>query len=115
MKKRAAKILAELFKSDLIFIRRGPSSTPDILVKRTGQIWELKSPLGNGKRTMANNLREASRQSKNIVMDLFRCKMNNQSALSRIRGFLNSGDAHLKKLLVIDKSGKIIDFLAKKR
>lgn len=85
--KRAAIILAEFFKSDLIFIRKGPSSTPDILVKRTRQTWELKSLLGSGKRTMANNLREASRQSKNVVMDLSRCKMNNKNALSRIRGF----------------------------
>lgn len=113
--KKVAKILAEHFESDLVFIRRGPSSTPDIEVIKTGQVWELKSPLGNGKRTMANNLRDASRQSKNVVLDLSRCKMNNQNAFSRIRGFLNSGDAHLKRLLVIDKGGKVIDFLAKKR
>lgn len=27
----------------------------------------------------------------------------------------NYNDAHIKKLLVIDKSGKILDFLSKKR
>lgn len=113
--KKAARILANYFNSDLIFIRRGPSCTPDIKVVKTRQVWELKSPLGDGKRTISNNIREASNQSKNVVVDLSRCKINNQKALSRIRGFLSSGDAHLKKLLVIDKSGKIIDFLPKKR
>lgn len=113
--RHAAKIVAEYFESDLIFIRKGFGTTPDLKIIKTNQIWELKSPLGNGKRTMANNLREASGQSKNIILDLTRCKMNNHKALSRIRSFLKSGDAHIKKLLVIDKSGKILDFLSKKR
>ena len=42
----------------------------------------------------------------NIVLDLSRCKMNNDRALSRIRGFLKSGDTHIKKLLVIEKNVK---------
>lgn len=113
--KHAARILAEYFKSDLVFIRKGPSSSPDIKVVRTNQVWELKSPLGNGKRTIANNLRRASSQSNFIVLDLSRCKMNNQNALTRIRGFLISGDAHIKKLLVIEKGGKVVDFLPHKR
>ena len=113
--KAAAKILAEYFKSNLVFIRRGPNTTPDLKVIKTGQVWELKSPLGDGKRTMSNNIREASLQSKYVIIDLSRCKMNNRNALSRIRGFLSSGDAHLKRLLVIDKSGKVIDFLPKRR
>ena len=108
--KHAARIIAEYFRSDLVFIRRGPSSTPDIIIIKTNQVWELKSPLGNGKRTMANNLRGASGQSKNIVLDLSRCKMNNKNALSRVRGFLNSGDSHIKKMLIIEKNGKVIDF-----
>lgn len=108
--KHAARIIAEYFRSDLVFVRKGPSSTPDIKILKTNQVWELKSPLGNGKRTMANNLREASGQSKNIILDLSRCKMNNKNALSRVRGFLNSGDSHIKRLLVIEKNGKVIDF-----
>ena len=64
---------------------------------------------------MANNLRDASAQSKKIILDLTRCKMNNDRAISKIRGFLNSGDAKIDKLLVIDKSKKVIDFYDKKR
>ena len=111
----ASKILAEYFQSDLIFIRKSIGSSPDLKVKKTNQVWELKSPLGNGKRTMSNNLRGASHQSKYIVLDLTRCKMNNMNALSRINGFLKSGDAHIEKLLVIDKMGNVLDFLSKKR
>ena len=64
----AAKIIADYFKSDILFLRKTPASSPDLLIINTHQIWELKSPIGNGKRTMANNLREASGQSKNVVM-----------------------------------------------
>ena len=113
--KEAAKILAEYFRSDLLFMRKKANTTPDLKNLSTGQRWEIKSPLGNGKRTIANNLREASHQSENVVLDLSRCKINNQSALSRVRGFLSSGDAHIKRLLVIDKSKKVIDFSNSKR
>ncbi len=110
----AANIIAEYFRSDLLFLRRRPNASPDLLVKKLNQIWELKSPKGNGKRTIANNLREASRQSKRVILDLSRCKLNNRNALARVRGFLNSGDSALVRLLVIDKSGKILEFCCKK-
>ena len=110
-----ARIIADYFQSDIQFIRKTSSRTPDFYILKTYQLWELKSPLGNGKRTIANNLREASKQSRNIILDLSRCKMNNSVALSRIRGFLSSGDAHINRLIVIDKSRKIIDFSPKKR
>ena len=112
---RAAKVVASYFQSDIVFIRKTIGSTPDLKIKRTNQIWELKSPLGNGKRTISNNLREASGQSDKIILDLTRCKMNNRRALSRVNGFLESGDAHIKKLLVIDKSKNVLVFLDKKK
>lgn len=111
----AAKHIANYFESDLLFLRRSPNSSPDLLVKKTNQVWELKSPIGNGKRTIANNLREASHQSKNVILDLSRCKMCNDNALVRVRGFLKSGDSTLRKLLIIDKSGRVLDFLDKER
>ncbi len=112
--KYAAKIIADYFDSDIIFIRKRAGTTPDLKIVRTSQIWELKSPLGNGKRTISNNLRKASYQSGNVILDLSRCKMNNMNALSRMRGFLKSGDAHIKRLLVIEKNKNILDIDLKK-
>ena len=111
----AARIIADYFDSDLVFIRKKQFVSPDLFIVRTNQVWELKSPLGNGKRTIANNLRDAAGQSKLIILDLSRCKMNNDKAMSRIRGFMQSGDAHIKKLLVIDKSGQVIDYYSNVR
>ncbi|MBQ9485076.1 hypothetical protein IJU85_03190 [Candidatus Saccharibacteria bacterium] len=110
----AAGIIADYLKSDILFLRRNPNASPDLLVEKTNQIWELKSPIGNGKRTIANNLRNASHQSKKVIIDLSRCKMNNENALAKINRYLNSGDSTLEKLLVIDKSKKVIDFFNKK-
>lgn len=73
----------EHLKSDATFLRRNNLSAAD--VKIGGTIWELKSSIGNGKHTIQNNLREASHQSQNIVIDLRRCKLPSDRAISRIR------------------------------
>ena len=109
----AANIVADYFQSNLVFLRRRPNSTPDLLVEKTNQIWELKSPKGNSKRTIANNLRDATHQSKMVLLDLSRCKMNNRNALARTRSFLKEGNSNLKRLLVIDKGGRVLDFYSK--
>ena len=79
----AALIVANHFKTDTVFLRPGPMKTPDLLINK--EIWELKSPKGNSKNTMRNNIKGARKQSTNIVVDLRRCKMNKQKAISRIR------------------------------
>lgn len=111
----AASIIADYFESDVTFLRKNPMSSPDLLIIEHNQIWELKSPLGGGKRTIANNLREASRQSQKVILDLSRCKMNNEKALSRVREFLENGNTNIKKLLIIGKNKKVLVFLNKKR
>lgn len=112
--KRATKIIAEYFQSDVKFIRRSISSSPDIYVVKTGKVWEIKSPTGGSKRTIANNLRDASDQSKNVFLNLSRINMNQSQALSRVRDFVfgkYSKSCHLKQLKVITKDKKIIDIL----
>ncbi|MBQ3305983.1 hypothetical protein IJH02_00900 [Candidatus Saccharibacteria bacterium] len=107
--KATAEILAKHFKSDVIFLRRAFCATPDIYVLKTNARWELKSPLGGGKRTIQNNLRGASRQSENIIIDLSRSKLNAKQGISRVNEFLNSGPTKIKRLKIITKSKKIID------
>ena len=107
---KAAAIIAEYFCSDIIFLRRNINSTPDFKIKNA--IWELKSPKGNSKRTIANNLRDASKQSKNVILDLSRCKMNTNSATSRTRDYLKT-DTKIKKIIIITKTGNIIDSFLK--
>ncbi|MFZ2545395.1 MAG: hypothetical protein WAW80_05450 [Candidatus Saccharimonadales bacterium] len=76
----AALILAYHFKSDVIFLRPHTDKTPDIDV--SGTKWEIKSPKGNAKKTIENNLRTARKQSENIVIDLARSKMHHSRAMA---------------------------------
>jgi hypothetical protein len=104
----AALILADYFRSDVIFLRPQLDKTPDI--DASGARWEIKSPKGDGKKTVENNFRTARKQSLNIVIDLRRIKMHQQKALARITFFLSKPN-HFKKVLVITKSQKVIEIL----
>ena len=105
----AALILAYHFKSDVIFLRSETKKTPDIDVN--GTKWEIKSPMGNGKKTIDNNLRAAHKQSRNIVVDLRRAKLHQARAIARINHYLSAGPHKIKHLKVITKTHKIIDIL----
>src|SRR5580765_1759917 len=78
----AAIVIAEYFRSDVVFLRPANSRTPDIDVN--GTKWELKSPLGSSARTIENNMRAARNQSVNLVIDLGRIKIHQQRAIARI-------------------------------
>ena len=102
-----AAVLADYFQCDVVFVKRSAATTPDI---RIGNIyWEIKSPRGNGKYTISDNLRRAKQQSVNIVINLARTKMTLNQAESRTRDFLKNSPVGIKRLLIISKTLKIID------
>lgn len=104
----AALILAGYFRADVIFLRPQLDKTPDIDVD--GVRWEIKSPKGDGKKTIENNLRAARKQSLHIVIDLRRIKMHQQKAIARINFFLSKPN-RFKRVLVITKSQKVIEII----
>jgi len=104
---KVAKNLAEYFKSNVEFVKRGTSTTPDIKI---GNIyWEIKSPRGNGKFTISDNIRSAKHQSPNIVINLSRTKLTTKRAESRIKIFLKNSSTGVKRLILVTKSSKVID------
>ncbi len=105
----AAILLADHFRVDVTFLRPGRQRTPDLDIG--GVLWEIKSPMGNGRKTMENNLRSARKQSSNIVIDLRRTSMNYHNALARINFYLATENHRIKQLRIITKSQKIIDIL----
>ena len=105
----AALILANnYFKTDIVFLRPESNKTPDIDVN--GTKWEIKSPMGNSKKTIENNLRMARKQSRSIVVDLRRIKMHKTRAMSRINYFL-SRQKQIKRVVIITKDQKVIAIL----
>lgn len=105
----AAIILAYHFKTNIIFLRPETKKTPDIEVD--GIRWEIKSPKGDSKKTIENNLRSARKQSRNIIIDLTRSKMHNGQAVARARFYIKTNAHTIKRLKIITKARKIIDIL----
>ena len=103
----ASRILANYFKTDVYFVKRSSNiKTADIKI---GNIyWEIKSPKGDGKRTIQNNLRVADGQSPNLIVDMRRSKMHIRRAEGRIRQFLTEGHTKFKRVLLIKKDEKIV-------
>jgi hypothetical protein len=72
--------------------------------------WEVKSPKGDSKNTIENNLKKASKQSTNIVIDFSRIKMHEQQAFSRLNFELSKAH-HFKRVLAIKKTGEVVSIL----
>lgn len=102
----AAKAVSRYFNIDVTFVKRSNTAKSADL-KIQNKIWEIKSPIGDGKRTMQNNLRVADDQSPNIVINLVRCRMRPDKAISRIRHELNKANK-IKHLLIVFKNGKVM-------
>ena len=101
-----AQAISVYFDIDVTFIRSSNTvKSADLIVGNT--IWEIKSPIGSSKRTIQNNLRKADNQSFNIIISLFRCKMESDKAINRIRYELKKANK-VKRLLVVKKDGRIL-------
>ncbi len=103
----AAWLLARYFQSNVYFEPRTLIKSADLMVNEAR--WELKSPIGNGKHTIQNNIREATHQSANIVIDLRRSKIHQAKALSQIKHTVKNNRSTVQQVLVILKNEKVID------
>lgn len=102
----AAIMVAEYFKTDIVFLRPTSLKSPDLKIRN--QIWELKSPMGNSKNTIKNNIHTARKQSLNLIIDLRRCKLNENKALANIRDCYKKRKRRVGRYIIINKGGKIL-------
>ena len=107
----AAKILTDFFKTDILFLRPGFGKTPDFRIKN--ELWELKSPTGNAKNTIGNNLRHARHQSPKIILDLSRCGFTDERAISRAKDYLKKYPNCIKNVIVITKHKEVLTIYGK--
>ena len=94
---------------DIEFLRPSRTKgvhTPDI--KMRGILWEIKSPTGNGKKTVEKQLQRAGRQSKNIVFDGRRSKLSDEYIEKELRRQYRLSQS-IKRLVFIDKMNRCID------
>jgi len=104
-----AKFFSNLGK-DIVFIK--PSSipnthTPDIIME--GVEWEMKTPTGNGRRTIDKCFRIAVKQSKYIIIDLRKIQLSDKQCLAQIeKEFITR--KYLKRIYVITKKEELVRF-----
>jgi hypothetical protein len=87
----------------LVPSRRKGVSTPDILLD--GEPWEMKSPLGASKNTIANQMRRAGRQASRLVLDTSRTPLDDDDIVAEVRRRLAHPGARLVAVLVVRKDG----------
>ena len=83
------------------------AQTPDVIID--GTVWEIKSPVGNSKYTIQNQFKRAAHQSPNLIFDSRRTKMAAKYIEKEISKQISLRKS-IKKLKLITKSGRIIDF-----
>ena len=83
---------------------------PDIVM--SGVEWEIKCPIGKGKNTVVRNMKQAARQSSNIILDLRRIAVPEKQCMTQIENRFNER-SNIKRVLVIKKNGELVDISAK--
>lgn len=84
--------------------------TPDIMMD--GVAWEIKSPTGKSKRTIEQNLRQAVKQSHNIIFDLRRINLSQSQCLNQLEKQF-SLKTYIKRLLIIKNNGELVQLVRK--
>lgn len=104
-----ARVLSEHFKARVYFLvpRRGyKMKSADVLL--SGVLWEIKSPTGASKATTIQKQFKGLLQSKNLVIDGRRMRLDDKFAIAKIKRELLLRKS-AKRVLYIQKSGKILD------
>lgn len=114
-----AKVLAS-FGHDVTFVApsniKGQHKADIVLDNDHDIIWEVKAPKGDGKHNMHNNFKEANKQSKNLIIDLFRSKLPDIVNINRVMTELKNYKT-MKRIKIITKnnskkeSERIIDII----
>ena len=102
------QILLSYFRSDIECIpSESNSKSPDFLVTRLNQRWEVKTIRGNSDNTIHHAFERSNGQSENLVIYLRKkTKMHAKSAIGRVKRELKLTPK--KRILVVSHDGKIV-------
>lgn len=82
--------------------------TPDIIM--LNKPWEMKSPTGCGKTTIRHTIQNAGHQSRNVIIDLRRCKLDRNTAIKEIEIYFKEFK-RIRFLKVIVDDEIIVDYI----
>ncbi len=104
----AAAFLARGFDVEFIVPSRTKGSkTPDVMID--GVLWEMKSPTGNGKKTVEKQLQRAGKQSKNIIFDGRRTDLDDASITRELQKKFSLVRS-IKRIILVKKDSTLVDF-----
>lgn len=95
---------------DIEFIRRtwgNRVTSADVIIN--GVAWEIKSPIAGDKKGLERNLRKASKQSPNVIIDSQRIKGTSDEHIERVLRSLKPHIKAIRRLLFLNRKGCIID------
>ena len=81
---------------------------PDVLIM--GAVWEAKTPISSNKNTIKNRFREAADQASKVIFDLRNIRNGADEAEKQIIE-LFKGNGKVRRMIVIEKSGRLLDFI----
>jgi len=105
----AAMILARYYQTSVEFlipVDDYKRKSADIVMLNVE--WEIKSPIGKSKYTIQEQFRRASKQAKNIIIDLRRTKLKYNDIVKSIHFELKKR-SYINKVVLIGKSEKVIE------
>ena len=95
---------------DIVFI--SPSNVPEVHrpdILMAGVEWEIKSPIGKGRNTIIRNIKQATKQSQNIIIDLRRTAIPENTCIAQIEKRFRERTS-IKRILVVKKNGVLMSF-----
>lgn len=104
-----ASYFADMGKN-IVFIR--PSNLPEIYrpdIIMDGVEWEIKSPIGNVRKSIIRNFQKAAKQSRYIIFDLRRIALDEKQCISILEREFEARK-HVRKLLVICKDETLLKY-----
>lgn len=81
-------------------------NNPDIMIMNS--VWEIKTPSSYSKATIKKRFRKAANQAGRIIFDLRNVKKNSDAVEKQIID-LFSEDGTVRRMIIIEKTGKVID------
>ena len=94
------------FESSLEFVDVADTHTPDVLVSKTNQRWEIKAINGSSKNTIHHTLARAKKQSENVILVVNRSRLYKNQIIGQIKSELKKR-REIKRLVVVMKDGEI--------
>lgn len=81
------------------------TKTPDIYYQ--GKNWEIKSPVGRSSGTLERNIKNALKQSENIIIDLSRIKLDEEKCMKTLINIMKRY-VHIKSMIIVRANEDII-------